>query len=158
MNPRLRLGLIAAVVALAIVGLVTRGLGLFAPGDGKGLALSGNVDIRQVDLGFRVGGRIAAIPIEEGARVAAGALLASLDPQPIKDQLAVDTAQVALATAQLDRQRNGNRTQDIAQAEDRLVELRAQLLKAREDLDRRTPLAAKGPSARPSSMPRARST
>lgn len=144
MNSRLRLGVIAALVLLVVAALATRGFGLFATSDGKVLALSGNVDIRQVDLGFRLGGRIASIPFDEGARVEAGALLASLDPQPLKDQLAVDDAQVALATAQLEKQRNGNRVQDIAQAESRLVELRAQLAKAREDLDRRTALVGSG--------------
>ena len=110
--------------------------------------LSGNVDIRQVDLGFRVGGRIATIPFEEGARVPAGAMLASLDAQPLRDQLAIDEAMIALSAAQLDRQRNGNRVQDIAQAEARLAELRAQLVKAKQDLDRRNALQGSGAISR----------
>lgn len=144
MSPRLRIVGFAALAVVVIAALATHGFGVFAKSDAGALELSGNVDIRQVDLGFRVGGRIAAMPFEEGARVAAGAILASLDTQPLRDQLAVDEAQIALASAQLERQRNGNRAQDIAQAEARLAEQRAQLTKAREDLDRRAGLVASG--------------
>jgi HlyD family secretion protein len=144
MSHRTRLILIVGMVALAIAALATRGFGLFAPRAPKVLALSGNVDIRQVDLGFRLGGRIAAIPEEEGARVTLGETLAQLDSQPLKDQLAVDEAQIASTSAQLEKQRNGNRSQDIGQAEARLAELRAQRVKAQEDLDRRATLVASG--------------
>ncbi len=144
MTRRTRIVLFAGLVALAIAGLVTRGFGVFATPVAKVLALSGNVDIRQVDLGFRMSGRIAAMPVEEGARVAAGAILAALDTQPLKDQLAVDQAQIAAAAAQRDKQRHGNRPQDIGQAEAKLAELRAQWVKAKEDLDRRTALVASG--------------
>ena len=135
---------IVAIVGLLVTGLVTRGFGLFGEHHANELSLSGNVDIRQVDLGFRLGGRIESIPFEEGAHVAAGALLASLDTRPLKDQLAADEAQIALATALLDKQRNGNRAQDIAQAEAHLADLKAQMARAKEDFDRRTVLIASG--------------
>jgi HlyD family secretion protein len=126
---RLRIIIIATIVVIGGATAYTRGFGYFAPtGDGV-LAMNGNVDIRQVDLGFRVGGRIASMPVEEGARVAAGALLAALDMRPLKDQLAVDDAQIALSSAQLDKQRNGNRAQDIAQAQAKLAEMGAQFIK-----------------------------
>jgi multidrug efflux pump subunit AcrA (membrane-fusion protein) len=50
----------------------------------SGLTMNGNVDIRQVDLGFRVGGRIAVMPVEEGASVEAGALLATPDTRQMQ--------------------------------------------------------------------------
>lgn len=142
---RILLAAVIAIVAIvAIAALATRGFGLFDHRAHDRLTLSGNVDIRQVDLGFRVGGRIAAIAVEEGAHVDAGARLASLDPQPLQDQLAIDRAQLALAAAQLDKAHNGNRSQDIAQAQARLRELRAQKVKAKEDLDRRSALVESG--------------
>lgn len=51
------------------------------------LLLYGNVDVRQVDLGFRVLGRVTALQFEEGDLVKAGDLMASLDKQPYFDQL-----------------------------------------------------------------------
>jgi HlyD family secretion protein len=144
MSRRARIAAVAVVLVLVVAAMATGGFGLIARHASKALVLSGNVDIRQVDLGFRVSGRIASMPFEEGARVAADAMLASLDTQPLKDQLAIDDALIAVASAQLDRQRNGNRAQDIAQAEARLAELRAQLVKAKQDLDRRSQLVDSG--------------
>ena len=63
--------------------------------------MSGNVDIRQVDLGFRVMGRIAAIPFEEGAHVPANAILAGLDDAPYEDAAATALSQVASSAGRL---------------------------------------------------------
>jgi HlyD family secretion protein len=138
---------IVAIVALGLLiaaALLTRGFGLAAPRHDQHLILSGNVDIRQVDLGFRVMGRIAAIPFEEGAHVPADAVLARLDAAPYEAAAATTHAQVGVADAELLKQRNGNRKQDIAQARARLVESQATLLRAKADLDRRTALLQSG--------------
>ena len=139
---------IAVVVALAGVGAATRGFGLLGPSSAKPLVLNGNVDIRQVDLGFRLGGRVLTIPFEEGAHVPAGAVLAALDVRPLNDQLAAADAELASMGAQLAKQRNGNRRQDIAQAEAKLADQEAQLAKAKADLDRRAGLVASGAVSR----------
>lgn len=138
---------ILAVLALAAAAIATRGFGLIAPPQ-KPLVLNGNVDIRQVDLGFRVGGRLLTVPYEEGAHVPAGAVLATLDVRPLNDQLAAAEAEIATTTAQLAKQRDGNRPQDIAQAEAKLADQRAQLAKAKADLDRRETLVASGAISR----------
>lgn len=143
MNRRRIVGIIA-LVALLVAALVTRGFGAFGAGEERGLTLHGNVDIRQVDLGFRVSGRIASIPLEEGARVAEGTLLASLDPAPLKDQLSVAQAQIAIAAAELDKRRNGNRPQDVAQAQAKLADVQATLASAREEYERRAELVKTG--------------
>jgi HlyD family secretion protein len=137
--------ILIVVIAVALVALLlaTRGFGLWKARD-EGLTLHGNVDIRQVDLGFRVGGRIADIPVEEGTRVTAGTTLASLDTRPLQDRVAAANAQIALADAELARRRNGSRPQEIAQARATLAQQEANLARARADFDRRGPLAASG--------------
>jgi HlyD family secretion protein len=50
------------------------------------IVLFGNVDVRQVDIGFRVKGRVASLLFEEGDFVPAGQLMATLDKQPYEDQ------------------------------------------------------------------------
>ena len=50
------------------------------------LTLYGNVDIRQVDLAFRVGGRIAAVLVDEGDAVTPGQPLARLDVDLLTQQ------------------------------------------------------------------------
>lgn len=54
----------------------------------KHLTLYGNVDIRQVDLGFRVFGKVIEDYYDEGDEVNPGNLLSRLDPVPYEEQLA----------------------------------------------------------------------
>jgi len=51
------------------------------------LTLYGNVDVRQVDIGFRVAGQIKQLLFEEGDAVKQGDLLATLNPSPYDEQL-----------------------------------------------------------------------
>ncbi len=53
----------------------------------KNLTLYGNVDVRQVDLSFRVLGKVEELFFEEGDFVKANTLIATLDPQPYLDQV-----------------------------------------------------------------------
>ena len=143
MNRRRIFG-IAALAALLIAGIATRGFGLLGGVNEGTLTLYGNVDIRQVDLGFRVSGRIAAMPFEEGARVPQGTVLARLDPAPLQDQLSAAQAQIAVAGAELDKRRNGNRPQDIAQAQAKLADAQASLASTKEEYERRADLVKSG--------------
>ncbi|RJX25676.1 MAG: secretion protein HlyD [Desulfurivibrio sp.] len=81
------------------------------------LTLYGNVDIRKVDLGFRVSGRIAEVLVEEGDRVQAEQILARLDQAPYEDELQLAQAREAQAAAMLKKMEVGTRPQEIAQAE-----------------------------------------
>ena len=142
MNHRRLLGLLL-LLGLAGVAFYTRGFGLF-PKPTAVLRLYGNVDIRQVDLGFRIPGRIMTMAVEEGVKVAAGTSLARLDTRPLGDTLASADAQLAQADAELAKRRNGNRAQDVAQARAQLAERQAAVVKARADLERRQSLLPSG--------------
>ena len=48
----------------------------------KTFALYGNVEVRTVNLSFRVGGKLASFEVDEGAQVKAGQLLGKLDDAP----------------------------------------------------------------------------
>lgn len=130
-------------VLLVLAAAFTHGFGLFGNGNGS-LTLYGNVDIRQVDLAFRVPGRIAGIGPQEGEKVSAGQLLAELDKRPLEDVLAAAEAQLGVANAGLAKARAGSRPQEIAQAEARLTEAQAGLARAKEDYDRRSALVKTG--------------
>lgn len=65
------------------------------------LVIYGNVDIRDVDLGFRVFGRIAKLNYEEGDRVKEGDIVAVLDKGPYSDDVALNKAQLSVAKANL---------------------------------------------------------
>ncbi len=92
---------------LVLLAVVVLGSGLFYHLNQKkdqvdgGLTLYGNVDIRELTLGFRVSGRLAQMRLEEGDRVTPDQPLAVLDQQPFKDDLAVREAQVRETEASL---------------------------------------------------------
>lgn len=58
------------------------------------LVLYGNVDVRQVDLGFRVTGRVRQMLFEEGDFVPIGAMMGVLDTSPYEDQVRAAEASV----------------------------------------------------------------
>ncbi|MBS0271368.1 MAG: secretion protein HlyD [Proteobacteria bacterium] len=80
------------------------------------LTLYGNVDIRQVDLGFRISGRLAKMIPEEGDEVKTGDLLAILDKAPYEAAFAAAKAQLSQAEANLAKLKHGNRPQEIEEA------------------------------------------
>jgi len=65
------------------------------------LTLYGNVDVRQVDLGFRVFGRVTTMPFEEGDYVETGSFMGAIDTQPYLDQVREAEANVEAIKAQL---------------------------------------------------------
>lgn len=105
------------------------------------LELFGNVDIRQVDLSFRVAGRIDQVLVDEGDAVAAGDTVAMLDGADFSDAVALATAQLAVQQATLDALTAGSRPEEIAQAEANVDQARASLRFAQATLDRQATLA-----------------
>ncbi len=63
------------------------------------LKLYGNVDIRQVNLSFRVGGRIKDLIVDEGDVIKKGDLLAKLEDDQIANKLKQAEAQVKVVEA-----------------------------------------------------------
>ena len=111
---------------------------------GQGLTLYGNVDVREVDLGFRVGGRIASLAVDEGMRVPAGAELGRLDGQPLSDALAAQVAQLALARANEAKFVAGARPQEVEEARQALAAQQARTDQAATEYQRQQGLAASG--------------
>jgi HlyD family secretion protein len=102
--------------------LLLAGVGVWAlkiklePGPSPVLRLYGNVDIREVNLGFRVSGRVAQVLRDEGDAVKAGEILARLDDEPNRREAEEARAQVGSLRARLELLEAGNRPQEIAQA------------------------------------------
>ncbi|MCZ4089271.1 secretion protein HlyD [Sinorhizobium psoraleae] len=95
--------------------------------DNRQTVLYGNVDIRQVSLGFRVSGRIAELRVDEGDAVKAGDVIAKLDAEPFEQAADAAKAEVEALSATLAKLKAGARATEIAQArafhEERLAEL-----------------------------------
>lgn len=140
---KFRLLLIAAAV-VAAVWYGGQALGWWGEKADGQLRLYGNVEIREVQLGFRVGGRIARILVDEGDRVEPGQILAELDQQPLQDRLAGAEARLDAASASAARDVAGSRPQEVAAAGAGVADAQAALAEARRQFDRRKLLAGKG--------------
>ena len=131
---------VLAVVALVVLA----GVGWLAlqrlRGAGPADTLYGNVEIRQVDLAFEDEGRLLQLDRQEGDRVHAGEVIATLDPATYKDALALATARRDAARAQLDKLLNGTRKEDIDQARANLGVAQAALTNAEITLQRQQSL------------------
>lgn len=111
------------------------------------LTLYGNVDIREVDLGFRVAGRLIALAVDEGDRVKAGQPLGKMDPKPYQDAMAAAEARVQQAEANLRKLERGLRPQEVQQAEASVREAAASFANAERDLKRQQSLVESGASS-----------
>jgi HlyD family secretion protein len=138
--------LILGILVLAIVGAgVGWKMDWFRRADvGRPLTLYGNVDIRQVNLSFRVGGRVKTMCFEEGDAVKAGDVVATLDTIPFEDDARVAQANVEQAAATLEKYRTGNRPQEIAVAKAVVAAREAELTLAEKEYKRSLPLLPSG--------------
>ena len=98
--------------------------------------LYGNVEIRQVLLGFRVPGRLENIYFEEGENVKEGAMLGILDSVPYEIKKAESKAVLIEAQANLEKMRRGNRLEEVRQAEANRNQIRASLDLAEAEYNR----------------------
>jgi HlyD family secretion protein len=114
-NAKKRILVVLVIATLAAIGysIWTR---VVEEENADSLTLYGNVDIREVELAFRVAGRMQSMRYDEGDTVGAGELLATLDPVPYQEALTVAKARVAQASAQVDKLKAGTRPQEVARA------------------------------------------
>jgi HlyD family secretion protein len=108
------------------------------------LVLLGNVDVRQINLAFKVGGRISAMTVEEGDQVEAGQAVASLEKRDFEDELRVAQAQMEAQAAVLAELESGTRPEEIAQARALVAQHEAEVENARLVFSRRDTLAERG--------------
>jgi HlyD family secretion protein len=100
------------------------------------LKLFGNVEIRQVLLGFRVPGRLEKSYYEEGTEAKPGALLGELDSLPYEIKRAEALAALRQARANLGKMESGYRSEEVRQAAARRDQIRASLTLAEKDHER----------------------
>ena len=136
--------------------LVRLGLGLLAVGtvftsackrnsderDGR-LVLSGNIEVVDAQLGFKIPGRVVERLVSEGERVTAGQLIARLDDSEQKEQLALRRAELAGVESMLAELEAGSRPQEVAAAEASVRSAEADRDRAKLDFTRSEELRAK---------------
>jgi HlyD family secretion protein len=100
------------------------------------IVLSGTVEAREVDLGFQVGGRIAALRVDEGSTVRAGETVAVLDTHDFTLALARSRSDAAATKATLAALQAGSRPQQIRAGEAALAKAQAEARNAASHYER----------------------
>jgi HlyD family secretion protein len=88
-------GLVA--VALAAAGFALR----FRNGAAQSIKISGNIELTEVDIAFKMPGRLVERAVDEGQAVKKGMLLARLDTAPLLQQRSREQAGLAVADSQV---------------------------------------------------------
>ena len=138
-----RLALVIGLIVVA-AGIYTWYRAAHPLEDKSRLVLEGNIDVRQVNLAFKVDGRIAALAVDEGDTVEAGQVIATLDKRYFEDDLRLVQARRDSSAAALARLEHGSRPEEIAEARANSAQQRAVLARAQQDFDRAASLVGKG--------------
>lgn len=109
------LALVYAITPSTIPGTLAQ-LGLVAPVDAA-LTASGFIEAEEIEIAPQIGGRIAALYVEEGDSVERGELLCEIDGTLLEARLASARAEVDVARAELAHVEAGARPEQIRQAE-----------------------------------------
>ncbi len=106
------------------------------PIDENVLRLSGNIEAHESLVSFKVTGRIIALPVDEGMTLKSGDLLARLDNDDYRQQVAMDESAIHVRNRQLTLGLAGSRTQDIEAAKLAMLDAQADLEQKKKDYAR----------------------
>ncbi|NRN28304.1 secretion protein HlyD [Photorhabdus heterorhabditis] len=120
---RKKLTLIILVVAV-ILGAIL-GSYYYQSKNDNTLTLYGNVDIRTVNLSFRVSGKLASLQVDEGDTITANQVIGQLDNAPFINALNKAKATRDSAKAHLAMMEYGYRTEEIAQVRSEVAQREA---------------------------------
>lgn len=135
-----------AILGLVLVAALAYLFGLERAADestADRLRLYGHIDVRQVDLAFEVSGRIASMPVSEGASVARGETLARLDARRATLARSMTEARVEAQRTELRKLLAGARPEEIAKRRADLEAARIEAANARRHAERAKGLAAR---------------
>ncbi|CAQ85012.1 MULTISPECIES: secretion protein HlyD [Photorhabdus] len=118
-----KLALIILVVAV-ILGTILGSYYYQSKSDNT-LTLYGNVDIRTVNLSFRVGGKLSNLHVDEGDTITANQVIGQLDNMPFINALNKAKATRDSAKAHLAMMEYGYRTEEIAQVRSEVAQREA---------------------------------
>lgn len=109
--------ILIAVLVVVIAGLLYYFLTRDREEGDTTIKVSGNIEATEVDVGFKVAGRIVNLYVQEGDWVEKGKVLAKLDNDDLLQRLSLAKATLKSAQARLDKLLAGSRPEEIREAE-----------------------------------------
>jgi HlyD family secretion protein len=116
MNPR-KVIPVLVVAAVILAALVYRFGIARSNHDTPGvIRVSGNIEVTDAEVGFKIPGRVEQRLVDEGMMVQAGQVIALLDKRDLEAEVAMRRAELEAAKALLDELRAGTRPEEVAGA------------------------------------------
>ena len=104
--------------------------------DDGALSLSGNVEVTETNVGFKLPGRVMELTVDEGQQVNVGQLIARIDNAELASVVMQNKASLQEAMTRLAELRAGSRVQEIERARASVNAQAADLDKAKKDYER----------------------
>lgn len=142
MKRRIVLALFLLLAAWALIRILNR-----SGRDPGQIRLSGNIEVVDAELGFKLPGRVESRLVSEGDTVAAGQIVARLEHKDLLAELSMRQADVESARAILAELEAGSRPEEIAQAQAQLDLAEAERDRAEADFRREKELFNKSVAA-----------
>jgi membrane fusion protein YbhG len=108
--------LIPAAAAVVVVVVALTWLKARSHRDPNRLRLSGNIEVIDVEVSFKIPGRVESRPVDEGQTIEQGATVATLERAELTRDVALRKAELASAQARLAELTAGSRPEEVAGA------------------------------------------
>jgi len=95
--------------------------------DARVIRVSGNIEVTDAEVSFKMPGRVQERLVSEGETVKAGQIVARLDDTELRQEVALRRAEVQATQAALAELERGSRPEEIAQAEASVQKAQARL-------------------------------
>lgn len=140
---RPRLILVIVVVAAALAALAYLAFWRQAGRGINGLRLTGHIEATETNLGFKVPGKIRAIHFEEGQWIKAGQVVAELEADDLRQEVAAAEARLRAAQANMEKLVSGYRPQEVREAQAAVAQAKADFVDKERDFRRMENLFAR---------------
>lgn len=132
----MKIKLLIAVVIIVIGAFAIETKRLNNRPDDSAIVLSGNIEVTEVDVGFKIGGRIAKLKAEEGEKVESDKILATLDKAEFENIVSQNVAYLDERQILLEELKAGSRKEELEQAKANVNYTEAELVKSKKDYER----------------------
>jgi HlyD family secretion protein len=122
-NKKMWIAVGAALILLVVVGYIVK----WARRPHGAVRVSGNIEVTDAEVSFKIPGRVRERRVDEGQVVKAGQLVARLDDAELSQETALRRADAQAAQAALNELLAGSRPEEIAQAKAASEQAKARL-------------------------------
>ena len=119
--------LLSVIVVIAAVILTVQYRRHWSHSDSNFLSISGNIEVRDAEISFKIAGRVRERLVSEGELAKAGQVIARLDSSDLVQEVALRRAELRAAKSSLAELKAGYRPEEIAQGQAVMQKAQARL-------------------------------